>query len=69
MLLGNGVRLGLSSDHALSFRTGIVVTVGADVVRVGSATYQHFDWTLREPGWGVMPRLAVGFVVRPRRPR
>lgn len=37
MLLGNGVRLGFSSDHALSFRTGIVVTVGADVVRFGSA--------------------------------
>ena len=67
MLVGNGVRLGFSSDHAFSPRSGLVVSIGTDIVHFGTATYQHLDQTLSEPGWGVMPRLAVGLIVTPHR--
>lgn len=59
-LLGNGARLALSADRAIGRRLGARVEAGADVVHFGTATYDGYDWSLRDPGWGVAPRLTAG---------
>lgn len=63
MLLGNGFRMGVEARHSIGSRTALTFGIAGDVVHFGSATYQHVDQTLTESGWGVIPRLAVGFVV------
>lgn len=63
VLLGNGLRVGIEARHALSSRTAVAIGIGGDLAHFGSATYQHTDQTLTNSGWGVVPHLAVGFVV------
>lgn len=59
-LLGNGARVALGAERAVWRRLSARVDVAADVLRFGTATYDGYDWSLREPGWAVAPRLATG---------
>jgi hypothetical protein len=59
-LLGNGARLGIEAEQVLGFRTRLVIGAGADVVYFDTANYDHYDMSLAEPGWGVLPRLTLG---------
>ncbi|HEX7981534.1 MAG TPA: hypothetical protein VF461_23180 [Gemmatimonadaceae bacterium] len=65
-LLGNGIRLGVSMEHALKPGTNLVLGLGADAVYFDTATYQATDLSLARPGWGVMPRLLLGVRTFPR---
>ena len=40
------------------------ISIGADAVHFGAASYQHLDQTLTRPAWGILPRAAIAFVVR-----
>lgn len=64
-LLGNGARFGLSGERILHNGTTLIVSLGGDVVRFESANYQSYELTLSQPGWAVIPRLAVGVRVHP----
>jgi hypothetical protein len=64
-VVGDGVRTEFSADRVWSRRSRIVMSVGADVVHFTSATYQHYDESLTAPGWGVLPRISLGFRIRP----
>jgi hypothetical protein len=64
-VVGDGVRTELSAERVWNRRTRIVMGVGADVVHFTSATYQYYDESLTSPGWGVLPRITLGFRIRP----
>jgi hypothetical protein len=64
-VVGDGVRTELSADRVWNRGTRIVMSVGADVVHFTSATYEHYDESLTSPGWGVLPRISLGFRIRP----
>jgi hypothetical protein len=66
-LLGNGIRLGYSLERGWIPGTNIVLGLGADAVYFDTASYQGYDESLTQPGWGVMPRIMLGIRSFPRR--
>lgn len=64
-LLGNAVRFGVDAERSVSRRAALTVSVAADVAHFGSALYAGSQSSLREPGWSVIPRVALGARWRP----
>ncbi len=64
-LKGDGLRVGVGLEHRIGHRATVTVGLTGDFMSFDTASLDDADNGLRDPGWSIYPRLAVGLRVWP----